>query len=224
MPCIILISWLTEFAVHESEFLPNGNYKRDRHRKRAEPGDRPWFCWFNQTMLEFFIYVDKSVQSSTSVVTPSTASSSITSSSSTSLPPALPLVTSIDKFSHPPFTGTEPYPPFMTASADNKKRESRRSNDLNNQDDDDDDDDVGLNYPLLVKIEEKRKPSDNIEPYCQQMRILEDGRIIPIVGVEQIEIPEEEASIEEDSIPPRLMVRGDASQPNEICACEWMNA
>ena len=86
-----------------------------------------------------------------------------------------------------------------------------------------DDDDVRFNYPLLVKVEEKRKPSDNVEPYCEQMQILDDLRIVPVGMVEQIPIPEEETSIEERSISQRLKLRSDASQPDEICACEWMN-
>lgn len=36
----------------------------------AQPGDKPWFCWWNSTMMEFFLYVN---QSSTDTSSGSTA-------------------------------------------------------------------------------------------------------------------------------------------------------
>src|SRR5271156_1509104 len=42
-------------------------------------GDQPWFCWFNQTILEFFIYPEYNTTSST-------ASIALSSPSSTSMP------------------------------------------------------------------------------------------------------------------------------------------
>lgn len=29
-------------------------------KKTAQPGDKPWFCWWNSTMMEFFLYVNQS--------------------------------------------------------------------------------------------------------------------------------------------------------------------
>jgi len=39
-------------------------------KQTAEPGDKPWFCWWNSTMMEFFLYVN---QSSTDTLSGSTA-------------------------------------------------------------------------------------------------------------------------------------------------------
>jgi hypothetical protein len=39
-------------------------------RQTAQPGDKPWFCWWNSTMMEFFLYVN---QSSTDTLSGSTA-------------------------------------------------------------------------------------------------------------------------------------------------------
>lgn len=74
-------------------------------------------------------------------------------------------------------------------------------------------------YPLLVKIEEKRKPSGNIKPYCQQMQILDNLDIVPKLEVAKISVPEVE-----DKDPPsskRMRRRGDDVDQN--CACEWMS-
>lgn len=31
-----------------------------QRKQTAQPGDKPWFCWWNQTVLEFFMYVNQS--------------------------------------------------------------------------------------------------------------------------------------------------------------------
>ncbi|KAI3145257.1 hypothetical protein CBS147326_207 [Penicillium roqueforti] len=35
-------------------------------KQTAEIGDKPWFCWWNNTMMEFFLYVNQSTSSSLS--------------------------------------------------------------------------------------------------------------------------------------------------------------
>jgi len=35
-------------------------------------------------------------------------------------------------------------------------------------------------FPYIVKIEERRIPNNPIEPYCQKMQLLNDGRLGPV--------------------------------------------
>lgn len=44
----------------------------------------------------------------------------------------------------------------------------------------------------MIKMVEKRKPHDNIDPYCQQMQVLDNWQVVPIPGVDVVEIDEEE--------------------------------
>jgi hypothetical protein len=38
----------------------------------AQPGDKPWFCWWNQTQMEFFIYVNQTTSGTSTDATAST--------------------------------------------------------------------------------------------------------------------------------------------------------
>jgi hypothetical protein len=47
----------------------------------AQPGDKPWFCYWNQTMMEFFIYVNQTIADGTS--TTATTSTDMRASTAT---------------------------------------------------------------------------------------------------------------------------------------------
>jgi len=74
-------------------------------------------------------------------------------------------------------------------------------------------------YPLLIKIEEKRKPTGNIRPYCEQMQILDNLDIVPIGTVAQIPVPEVGAM---DAPASRRLKRRD-DYLSQNCACEWIS-
>lgn len=75
----------------------------------------------------------------------------------------------------------------------------------------------------MVKVKEKRKPGGNIAPYCEQMQILDDWRIVPAVGVANITVPE--AGSEDTSLlsGKRLARRQDDIDLSQTCACEWIS-
>jgi hypothetical protein len=56
-------------------------------KQTAQPGEKPWFCWWNGTMLEFFLYVNQTTtdtsSGSTATTDSSMAASTATGSSST---------------------------------------------------------------------------------------------------------------------------------------------
>jgi hypothetical protein len=76
------------------------------------------------------------------------------------------------------------------------------------------------NYPLWVKLEEKRKPNNNIPPYCQQMRILDDWMIVPQEGVQIINISEIEPS--GSGSEKRDDMDGSTAALDSNCVCEWL--
>lgn len=83
-------------------------------------------------------------------------------------------------------------------------------------------------YPKLIKMVEKRKPMDNttdyVQPYCQQMQVLDDWSIEPIWTVPQICIDEVlyPSTIGVDT--KRVMGRDSRDVVADLesyCICEW---
>ena len=197
-------------------------YKRGNGRDHSRPGDRPWFCWFNETVIEFFIYVNISREPSTTTTTtgydssPSflsfspplsmTTATSFSTSAPSEAPPAMPTKKSFFEDGPPPM----PWPSLFN---DKKRRNEAGEESAERQNDYHD-------YPLLVKIKEKRKPNGNFQPYCEQMQILEDGQIGSL-PVDRIMIPEEGS---DDFSAGQLIKKRykDDYDPNQDCACEWM--
>ena len=44
----------------EDNYSPPSSRFLDRKQKTPKPNDRPWFCWWNNTMMEFFMYINES--------------------------------------------------------------------------------------------------------------------------------------------------------------------
>jgi hypothetical protein len=171
-------------------------------------GDQPWFCWFNQTVLEFFIYPEHNITSSPTSTAP--FSSSSTSMSNNGVGP-----TSYPTGRNPPsHTSAYSSSPSWPAPQERGYYEygyrdtySREPNSL-------------PNYPFWIKMEEKRKPENNIQPYCQQMRILDSGLIVPQEGVSIINVTETEPS--SSSAPKRDDMDGSTAALGSYCVCEWL--
>ncbi|PVH83080.1 hypothetical protein DL98DRAFT_513375 [Cadophora sp. DSE1049] len=70
----------------KEEGKPPGGFMR---KNVAQPGDRPWFCYWNGTLLEAFIYVNLTSSAGRSASTsPVSATASVTSSYGSSVPSA----------------------------------------------------------------------------------------------------------------------------------------
>ncbi|KAG9604082.1 hypothetical protein KCU86_g5935, partial [Aureobasidium melanogenum] len=144
---------------------------------QVQAGDKPWFCWFNGTFLEGFIYANNLTE-------PSASSSSSPSSASTSTDvkhaksSSLPLTTStIIEVSGPSTTATLTSASQSTAYTSNpythssNGRKARRGWQLEKR--------MWTfaelsSFGYVVKIEERRVP-DSVQPYCQQFQILDNG-------------------------------------------------
>ncbi|KAJ6093124.1 hypothetical protein N7486_008413 [Penicillium sp. IBT 16267x] len=109
-------------------------------KQLVQSGEKPWFCWWNQTVMEFFLYVN---QSATDTSYEATA-----------------------------ITGGNLAASMATAHAQSKR-------------------DNIINYPQIIKMEERRDHAGALAPYCQQMQLESNGQIqtIPhkVYSVQEIE-------------------------------------
>lgn len=71
---------------------------------------------------------------------------------------------------------------------------------------------------------EKRKPDQNVQPYCQQMQVLNNWQIMPIPTVPTICIEEDEFGAAATANSGNKIKRGDTVQQlGSNCVCEWFS-
>ena len=101
----------------------------------AQPTDKPWYCFWNGTILEGFIFITQNANASASenTTSPSAAATS------------------------------EAY--FQEMNQPPGKRQASPS---------------PVQYPKMIKIEERRPQYNCVQPYCQQMQILDTGQPGPL--------------------------------------------
>ena len=188
------------------------------HSQPAQVYDKAWFCWFNHTLLDFFVYVDQDGSSNTASTGFAQATSTPTSASSTSSAPWVSNGITGPPISHPP----NPASTWAPKSAGIKRSAHNGRSTTGYQ-----------NYPLLVKIEEKRVPTkENVAPYCELMQINQDMSITPVSGVNQINIRENEPPLpsgysmkrDERIAEKRQSDQGDADGYESNCCCGWMSS
>ena len=165
----------------------------------AQPGQRPWVCFWNMTMLQGFVYVtvnaseeiDLSLASSAATATaaptpvwPSSYSSNAPQPAATDAAygmtassPAVPTTTSApaDKYAK---RAPGHWQPVTTAtSSDSSPWPSG----------------LPVPYPKAIKLEERRIPGISQPPYCQQMQVLDDYGLGPL-DVARVQLDEDEPS------------------------------
>lgn len=182
----------------------------------ALPADKPWFCFWNQTVLEGFIYITQDADDSKSAhSTAQSAGGAATSSLNAAVSSAVSPANSALGL---PMLGNVGYPaaaPTTTPSLQYRQA-------------------LDCPFPKVVKLEERRGPT-RAQPYCQQMQIMNDRTASPITiapsGVFNIvNITEEEPSGQK-----RLTYYNGPSQQKEKrhryqgaflasdCQCQWLN-
>jgi hypothetical protein len=171
-------------------------------------GEQPWFCWFNQTVLEFFIYPEHRTTSPTT-------STALSSPSSTSMPN-----NGAGTVSYPTGLSRPSYTSAYSSSPSWPAHQEKRHYEYGDHDAHSRESTSSTNYPLWIKMEEKRKPENNIQPYCQQMRILDSGLIVPQEGVSIINVTETEPS--SSSTQKRSSMDGSTAALGSNCVCEWL--
>ena len=113
----------------------------------AQPTDKPWYCFWNGTVLEGFVFIAQNANTSASENT--TSPSVVATSESYSSPSAAATSETYSQGMNQPY----------------RKRQASPSL---------------CQYPKMVKIEERRLQYNPVQPYCQQMQILNTGQPGPL--------------------------------------------
>lgn len=161
----------------------------------ATPGDRPWFCWFNSTFVEGFIYPRQPAISTTSSsktlhATPTTSMTSETTSTGSNngasatatsmgitVNPTETITTTLTMASTTcTYSGVgSSYMPWLRSNYPDYLGPTGGPNVDKRQEDNGYYEDVSMPlYPFQVKIEERRILGSP-PPYCVQYQVLNDG-------------------------------------------------
>jgi hypothetical protein len=201
--------------------LPPYNAKRDdddhdndndlSRKGIAQTGDTPWFCFWNNTVLETFIYVNQTSRSGAQQASVSAASA--------------PMATS---------TGAtqgsygSAYPTQPTASNGMQSSRTTTASSATTSQANYDNTVPGMleDYPKVVKVEERRIPVGSRLPYCQKMVIQLDGSAVPALNSQGSEMfiylnetePALPAPSAKRSLPGTELVQRQTSQ---LCQCVW---
>ena len=160
----------------------------------ASPGEKPWFCFWNSTIVEGFIYVTQNVsnplQNTTAMVN---SVISHATAAATAPSPAHPSNPSTPSDRSYPKRGVPSWPSSVPST-----------------------------YPKCVKIEERRDFSVAIPPYCQQMQILYNQHFNPVLnkdggGFSIVNLTETLSNVE-------IRDLGEKRKRDWVpssCSCEW---
>lgn len=172
---------------------------------------KPWFCYWNNTVLEGFIYVTQN----SSDQTESTSSEAYTTSS-----PYGDLYTtaaaSWEGYEAAPSAASTSIPsdPTIPGAPVNRRYAVDPSQ--------------MAEYPRDVKIEERRDPNNVIQPYCVHMQIMNDGTAQPLPDEDIVSLNEYKP--DDDDVRPRPSSikekRGNIWERNSAtsaCECEWVS-
>lgn len=202
-----------------------------------QPSDKPWFCFWNSTVSEFFIYVNVAAPDEEATttqhdfekwtaVTSSTAQKTTAAAllESTSVPMMQEVTTAgpIPTQAATTFLAYGPTYPGPTATSAFTKRSYETSQ-------------ANLsNYPKLIKMVEKRMPADAadqddyVKPYCQLMQVLDDWSIEAITTMPTICIEEKlyptsttTATNNKRALRRDWTERDAVSDLESYCICEW---
>ena len=203
----------TEFPVMNSKRSFHAALDRRDDDDSAQVGDKAWFCFWNGTLLEAFIFVSQDF-------TPPSLQFS-TSTSSTDFYhriTAIPSATNVRSIPTPN-SGIGVSIPTTSSGAGNGfslpiptpkvwPRHNAMPSSMNY-------------YPKMVKMEERRNYDNEIPPYCQKMQIMNDGSAQPVDDRQEL-----------DENQPSSMKRREwfgmlsfASKRDSVkgCQCNWMN-
>ncbi|KAF2398337.1 hypothetical protein EJ06DRAFT_103828 [Trichodelitschia bisporula] len=131
-------------------------------------GEQPWYCFWNQTFIEGFIYLGQNATAPAPVSSPpSSPSASATMAQPTQgMSPSTPTPSSVQKSTST--TAAPTYTPHLKErfATTTKKPPPPVPTE---------------HFPYIVKVEERRIPNPAVQPYCQKMSVQMDGNITPML-------------------------------------------
>lgn len=154
---------------HLNEDFQNAEYPEASKRgltrpNNAQPYDRPWYCFWNNTILEGFIYA---YQDSDHIIKTSSAPLS-----------AMPITHSASGSGTRPSDLSTPFTAPVFHSSSGVEERNRSQTDM-------------IAFPKMVKFEERRAPNSP-PPYCRQMQILINGQPAPVQDLSDVVLEEAE--------------------------------
>jgi hypothetical protein len=171
-----------------------------------QTGDRPWFCYWNNTVLETFIYVNQTSRSGASASAASVTMATSTGNAQSSYEGAYLIQSSASYGLQPSQTSTAP----SAASSGNTIPAMFPA------------------YPKVVKVEERRIPAGAQLPYCVKMEIQPDGSALPYKDSNglpiQLNLNETEPSLPAPSA--KRSLHGTElieRQTVRMCQCKWFS-
>jgi hypothetical protein len=176
----------------------------------AQSGEKPWFCYWNGTLLETFIYVNQ--------LSPSGARAAAESSSRASASASRTTLLNSSSASGPSGGLASSTPAASAAPTGGGSRDHPS---------------LLPNYPNQIKIEENRI-DQAAAPYCVQMMILNDGSAITMTNSSGLPITIQLTETE-STTQPMLRKRSPTADFNrqgyglverdvDICRCAWLSA
>lgn len=209
-----------------SGFLKRQDDHGFRQRFQVRPGDMPWYCFWNHTYIEGYIYSQDNSSAASYTAFPSQAPASTPGPTSfnTAAIAAATVAAAASSAAQTSSTvaAATPTPPTRRDSATDPGAPARMAP-----------------YPRIVKIEERRLPNSP-QPYCQQMLLLDNGQITTTSngndGPIRIMLQEQAPSYEEYfAAQPSQSASADSkrqidlvqdlqkrSDPPDACHCQWM--
>lgn len=210
----------TSTGKRQASFNPSGgNLNRN---SAAQPGDQPWFCYWNGTLLETFIYANQ-----TSAAGAQEASASSAYASSTTTSPS----SSANNAAYASSTETETY---ASPTPESRRRRQAAGSYPSAPPQMSGLPSFQAGYPKIVKIEERRIPEGalTVAPNCVQMTINSDGSPSPLLNSSglpiQIVLNETDPSLSEmrkrgyANLPRRDTDPTERSDISGDCSCVWM--
>lgn len=196
-----------------------------------EPSQKPWFCFWNSTINEFFIYLNQHAPGELLSTSSHDRYQEYTSPPATttfSLKTSAVAAQEITATTAPTATATTflAYNPTYTgmSSPTTNYKDKKRSYETSAPN--------VSNYPKLIKMVEKRQPASPVgvpyvQPYCQKMQVLDDWSIEPIMTVPTIAIDEVLYTTSTSIVSPsqnsnsQSGVRDVVADLESYCICEW---
>lgn len=218
-------------VLQAEEFVPGQNLRKrqddpnkppPRHKFQVQPGDNPWYCTWNSTYIEGYIY----------------AMDNSTAATMTNYPtanPSDPFAQLLSATPTPTVSGSGSTSSTPSATPPPTRRSLHSRQDPSNFR-------FPFPYPRIIKIEERRLPGAP-QPYCQKMQLLDNGQIAPASGSNGgsviVYLQEQDPPMNEFYNPPpgpppspspsqnaTKKRRGEEirkrTDPSDACHCQWM--
>jgi hypothetical protein len=212
-------------VLRPDELSPGSGIKRqdDKNfprRFQVRPGDMPWYCFWNSTYIEGYIYAEDNSTAASFTAFPTSAPSGSPSASYDIggwLATASTATLATGSAPSAPVAATTTPSPIARRDTQSDAAAPPRM----------------PPYPRIIKIEERRV-SGSPPPYCQQMILLDNGKIAPATNgndaPKRILLQEVDPTYDEfvaasatstSNIRREVDLRG-RGDPTDACHCQWM--